>query len=86
MKSQKIAGSKCPGCSALLDGVTSFEGKTPTRGDITICIYCGQVCCFCDDMGLRIASKNDLKGEHREKVLFMRKKIIDRIKKNDYKH
>jgi hypothetical protein len=52
----RIEKQKCPHCGYLLDeadGLTDPKAK-PSPGDITLCVNCGEVCVFDDDMKLRV--------------------------------
>ena len=45
---------KCPGCGAACDASTNLLGKQgPEPGDVSICLYCGMLMKFTDDMMLR---------------------------------
>lgn len=58
-ESQVTPGLVCPWCDAAMDRSTPFSaGKvvpthTPTPGDITVCVYCVQVCVYDKDLKLR---------------------------------
>jgi len=50
----EVPTSKCPSCDAPLDGATDAYGEeTPSPGDISICLYCGHLMAFADDMTTR---------------------------------
>lgn len=46
--SERLSVQLCPGCGRMLDGVDCLTdpGKSPVRGDVTVCIYCGIVLRF----------------------------------------
>jgi hypothetical protein len=50
-----MKGSDCPSCGKHLDACSGVEagGRSPSPGDITICLYCGHVMAFSDTLGLR---------------------------------
>ena len=58
-ESRKLPSCPCPSCGKALDATSEAGGdSTPKPGDITLCIYCGHLMAFADDLTLR-----DLTGE-----------------------
>jgi hypothetical protein len=55
MTFQLKGNPRCPKCNALLDGGCGLNnhGAEPAPGDVTICVYCGSLNCFKDDLQLR---------------------------------
>jgi hypothetical protein len=45
--------TRCPYCDHLLDGAWSFEGATPSPGDLSVCINCAKALVFSDDLRLQ---------------------------------
>jgi hypothetical protein len=53
-KETRVPECKCPNCGAGVDAATNLFGKGgPEPGDISICLYCGCLMKFKDDMMLR---------------------------------
>jgi hypothetical protein len=53
-ESRKLPSCPCPSCGKALDGCSQADGdSTPKPGDITICIYCGHIMAFADDLAFR---------------------------------
>lgn len=56
--------SKCPVCGKTVDAATPFikgqEKARPRPGDVTVCVGCGEICAYTDEMTLRRAELNDL--------------------------
>ena len=52
---RRITRSPCLHCGEQLDGATSVGGMdaSPTLGDITVCLLCGHIMAFADDLTLR---------------------------------
>ena len=49
-----VVRSQCPGCKKELDRASSVGGDyKPQPGDFTVCISCGLICSFGEDMSLR---------------------------------
>lgn len=50
-----VNGTDCLSCGKHLDACSGVEtgGRTPSPGDITICLYCGHLMAFSDTLGLR---------------------------------
>ena len=55
MNTQKTPLNKCPRCEVEVDQATHMEAEhaTPTPGCFSICIMCGFVSVFADDLTLR---------------------------------
>lgn len=46
--------SACLSCGGHLDAATEvFGASVPSPGDITICLSCGHIMAFADDLGVR---------------------------------
>lgn len=64
-----VPASECVNCRKQLDGATCVgSGGTPGTGDFTVCIYCGHLMMFADDMRLRDptdAEMIDIAGDER---------------------
>lgn len=57
--------SKCLDCGTFLDAVTgvlSASGLKPTPGSITICVECGHIMAFADDLSLRELNDQEMLG------------------------
>jgi hypothetical protein len=54
-KSRRMPESKCTGCGKLNDAATPIdeEAAMPNPGDVTVCLHCGNVMAFADDLSLR---------------------------------
>lgn len=52
--SVRVPMSECLGCGKRMDGATGVDHRSrPKPGHITICIGCGHLMAFADDMRLR---------------------------------
>lgn len=53
--SNTIVESKCPTCAANLSAATTMDDPTavPSVGDVSVCLYCGEVLEFTEDMSLK---------------------------------
>lgn len=62
--SEYLSISYCPFCKKKLDAATDFDADclTPKPGDLSVCIYCGNILKFCEDLSLQVAFKEDLQG------------------------
>lgn len=67
MKQHRLQESRCLGCGKLLDCASCLQhDDAPGPGDVTICLDCGHIMIFTDDMGLRnpnFAEIHDLAGD-----------------------
>lgn len=60
-RSFRMKPNRCLGCGHELIGATNFRGTTrPKPGDATMCIVCGILCIFTDDMGMRLPTAKEL--------------------------
>src|SRR5258707_1048262 len=52
--SHRLPGSDCPSCRKPLDAATGINGDVrPAPGDVTVCLYCGHIMVFADDLTVR---------------------------------
>ena len=60
MMTTNMGKDKCPNCEHNLDCATgAFEEAVPNPKDLSVCIKCGTILRFADDMALEILSLND---------------------------
>jgi hypothetical protein len=58
---QKIAASPCLSCGKMLDGCTAVDADGgPCPGDFTVCISCGHLMAFADDLTLRELTSEEM--------------------------
>jgi hypothetical protein len=54
MKQTNLHENNCLSCGRMSDVASSvFSESAPSPGDFTICLYCGHVMAFGDDLGFR---------------------------------
>lgn len=60
----RVPLSPCPKCNYRLDAATLVRPGTalPKPGDFTICLRCGEVLIFGDELALRVAMANDVRA------------------------
>lgn len=84
MKKHRMRENHCPTCRVKLDGASSFEtDEAPKAGDVTICIECGEILSFGDDLTLHKALPaefDDLELETRATLNSMRFSIRQKAK------
>ena len=53
-KHVNLEESKCPKCDKTLDAATAVDGSgaRPRPGDLSLCIACGEILTFADDMAV----------------------------------
>jgi len=50
----RLSPNTCLACGGLLDAATGlFEANRPSSGDITLCLQCGHIMAFTDNLGFR---------------------------------
>ena len=53
MTTTRLAPCPCPHCGKVLDAASPADGAaSPSPGDATLCIYCGEWCVFNDELKL----------------------------------
>lgn len=64
--------SHCLNCGEIMDGVfevgEEINGRNPSPGDVAMCLYCGHLMAFGDDLKLRepnSAEIHDIAGDPR---------------------
>lgn len=72
---------KCPTCSRKIDANANMSGPddaTPEPGDFAVCIFCGAVLIFNDQLERKIAKDADIPIEIREllaRIEYARRKV-----------
>lgn len=87
---QRVKGSVCPGCGAMLDAASHHEeGAVPEPGCFSICLYCGLLLRFDDDLSLGPIDPAELNclSLEQERELIVAKFVVksfwaERIKRN----
>jgi Zn ribbon nucleic-acid-binding protein len=58
-----IKGSECPSCKKMLDGASAIDDDCePSPGNVTICIYCGHIMAFADDLSFRELNDEEIRA------------------------
>lgn len=66
----------CPGCGQLHSYVTGREGAKPEPGSHTVCVFCGALMTFADDMTLRRTTQAELNA-----LPWSSRALLDRLQK-----
>lgn len=55
LKTHRLPAGRCTACGAAADAATEAApgGQRPKPGDVTVCLYCGHIMIFADDLSLR---------------------------------
>jgi hypothetical protein len=59
MKDHRVRPASCPHCEKVLDGALTWIGdddRGPAPNDATVCINCGTILIYTDDLRLRLAT------------------------------
>lgn len=60
-KSVQLAGKpQCVGCGELLDGATGVGANRPRPGSVSVCLYCGHISVFANDLSLREPTSEEM--------------------------
>jgi hypothetical protein len=91
MKDERHKSTECAGCGENLDASTHVGGTrggsgTPSKGDVTLCLYCGQPSRYLADLSLEPISSRELVGLFKAEPDFQRtyEALQERIKERDY--
>ena len=70
MNESRTPPSYCPVCRHLIDAATCVTDTTlqPTPGHPSICVYCGEIMVFADDLSLRSPTSEELSDLRRSPV------------------
>lgn len=49
-KDTRVPRTTCPSCKKKLDAAFSIKGRSPSEGDISICINCAEILVFGKDL------------------------------------
>lgn len=61
LSKNQIPASTCSSCNSHTDAATCVDGKSlPSPGDVSICLYCGHIAVFSDDMILRPLTSEEM--------------------------
>ena len=75
----------CPMCECNLNAHTSMNGDyTPQSGDVTICVNCGVMLTFTDNLNLELLSDEAIRAVPPETlsiILQMQEKILRRARR-----
>ena len=53
MKQSSMQGRACLDCGVVVDMNANAEDRIPTPGDMSVCMYCGHLMAFADDLSFR---------------------------------
>jgi len=67
VKTTELEKTSCPCCDYELDRASSFEGKVPKEGDVSMCIKCGIMLEFDSDGGMIKIKPETLKAVKADK-------------------
>lgn len=62
MKTTDLPGSLCRRCGKALDAASGSGDAVPTPGDVSVCMYCGTLAVFTDELRLRETTVDETKG------------------------
>jgi hypothetical protein len=83
-----MPGCNCLNCGKHLDGASAInDDGMPSPGDITLCIYCGHIMAFADDLSFRELNDEEMHEVAGDKriiaVQWARAEVKKRSKAND---
>ena len=79
----KLPKSHCTNCGTPTDGASCVaEDRFPSPGDFTICIKCGHLMCFTDELGLREPTDAELVTIAGDDRLILATAMLGAITKN----
>lgn len=63
----RVPTSRCPWCAYGIEGATGFADKAPRPGDLSMCVNCGRVLAFQEDLTVRRASRQEARAAMRKR-------------------
>jgi hypothetical protein len=61
-RSKRTPSSACISCGAVSDAAAPVGGDTkPSPGDITVCLYCGHVMAFDENLNFRSLTNDEMR-------------------------
>lgn len=83
MSTTKLRKDFCPACGRKLDATTGVNSEdSPSEGDISFCLYCGEMLTFSADLTMEVLSQKDFNtfSEKMQRDLLEMQKIIRTMK------
>jgi hypothetical protein len=76
----------CLECGLILDGAfcVGNNNATPKDGDITICIRCGHVMAFSEDLRLRHLTDDEIKEVAGDQRIITAQKALENLKREKW--
>lgn len=59
MTGYRTPATICPSCGRTLDAAQNLQDAQPTPGDFSICLECGHLMTFADDLSLRSLTREE---------------------------
>jgi hypothetical protein len=60
VETTRVPESRCLGCGAVQSATTSLDGQRPSPGDFTVCLECGHLMVFADDLTVRELTEGEM--------------------------
>ena len=75
----------CPSCDKPLNGWGAPHGEKPIKGDLTVCVYCGEILEFTRKMSLKVAEAKTIENLDAHEILEVLQ-IVTEIQKRITRH
>ena len=83
MTATRLPGCACINCHKLVDGATSVDREqSPTPGDMTVCVYCGHLMAFDDNLMLRELTDAEIVECAGDPRILLAQKICGKFREN----
>jgi hypothetical protein len=56
----EVPAYTCPTCGDLNDAASNEHGATPSEGDVSMCVNCGEITMFNADLSQRIPTEEEM--------------------------
>lgn len=83
MRSARLAEDHCLNCGKQIDAASSYgdDARDPRAGDITICIECGHIMAFGDDLKVRALNDQEMQYVAGNREVLLMQRALAAVKK-----
>jgi len=80
IKTSRVPEILCWNCGKMISAATSWKDKRPRPGDVSVCIYCGEVGMFDAFLALRRPTDDEIVMMAGDKDLLLAQEIAGKLR------